>query len=91
MQTRADGEPVVGPQGDYEGNLITVGDSVTATSYGYGTPKGVTRGVVVGFTSHGKVMVHWDGYIYPGTGVGGGYDSSRPSQLRVLKDAWLRC
>lgn len=87
MQTNADGSPVVGRQGDFEGNLLTVGDRVTATSHGYGIPAGTQQGTVVGFTGYGeKVMVHWDGYVYTGNTLkGGGYHSARFNQLRLVK------
>lgn len=85
MQTNMDGSPVVGNQGDFEGNLITVGDRVTATSYGYGTPAGTQQGTVVGFTAT-KVMVRWDGNLYTDGGLkDGGYHSSRFNQLRLVK------
>ena len=64
---------------DYMGRPITLGSTVMAGSYGYGTPKGVGRGVVVGF-GRVRVRVRWAIYLY----AEGTFDTSRPDQLRVV-------
>jgi hypothetical protein len=55
---------------------------VASTGFGYGTPKGADYGEVVGY-GRSNVRVHWSGYGYD-TDLP--YHSSRPSQLRVLKE-----
>ena len=65
---------------DYMGTTISLGDTVIAGSYGYGTPKGTSHGTVVGFTKT-KVKVQWSGYLYDATMP---YYTARPNMIRVV-------